>query len=374
MLSPVPDGVTVVASHEKAEKIVERGKPAPLLILEPLEEYLEAHGFGTGPLEWDRLGLQSRSGTFHLKREDGTEIILKRRLSGDQPPGLISIESEVELLGILRRHHLHSPEVVHVCKDKTIIGDSFYLTHFLPGEAAIHSVPKNLDTVEEKVSMSRRAIDDLARIQVEITPEEVAKFDRGGGELRRLVLESKRMARKLKMRRIPGFEILGDYLLENAPEVRPLVISHGRYSFQNLLFLPNAPATISGIFGWERATASDPLMDLGYFTATYAYKDLPETPLDTTPVTREVDGFLSRDELANVFRIATHMDTKDLPWYQTYCLWHEAVQLEEIYERLMNKEAVPNKAFALSLREGVPQILANAAHFSRVEGVEAILR
>jgi hypothetical protein len=44
-----------------------------------------------------------------------------------------------------------------------------------------------------------------------------------------------------------------------------------------------------------------------------------------------------------------------------------------MFERLMNKEAVPNKAFALSLRDGVPQILANAAHFSQVEGVEAIV-
>lgn len=371
MLSAVPDGVTVVATHEKVERLVERGKPAPLLVLEPLQEYLDTHGFGEGVLEWGRLGIQSRSGTFHIKREDGTELVLKRRLSGEQPSDVIGIQAEVDLLSILRRHHLHAPDVLHVCTDPTIIGDHFYLSALLPGEQVVLTVPKGLDSVEEKVAISRRAIDDLARIQVEITPDEVAKFDQGGGELRKLVLESKRLSRKLKMRRIPGFEILGDYLLENAPEPRPLVVSHGRYSMQNLLFRSNAPATITGIFGWERATASDPLMDLGYFTATYAAKDLPETPLETATVTREVDGFLTRNELSNVFRIATHMDTKDLPWYQTFCLWREAVHLEEIYERLMNKEAVPNKAFALSLREGVPQILANAAHFSRVEGVEA---
>jgi hypothetical protein len=60
-----------------------------------------------------------------------------------------------------------------------------------------------------------------------------------------------------------------------------------------------------------------------------------------------------------------------LPWFQTYSLWKEAVRLEEIYERLMNKLSVPSKAFALSLREGVPAILANAAYFSKVDGVEA---
>jgi len=52
-------------------------------------------------------------------------------------------------------------------------------------------------------------------------------------------------------------------------------------------------------------------------------------------------------------------------------LWREAVQLEAIFERLMNKEPVPSKSFALSLRDGVPAILANAAHFSKVDGVEA---
>ena len=40
MLSPVPDGVTVVASFEKAERLRERKKPDPLLILEPLQELL----------------------------------------------------------------------------------------------------------------------------------------------------------------------------------------------------------------------------------------------------------------------------------------------------------------------------------------------
>lgn len=372
MLSPVPDGVTVVASHEKAETLVQRKKPAPLLILEPLQEYLDSLGMGEGALLWDRLGVQSRSGTFHLQREDGFECALKRRLPGPQPSDVISLESEVELLNVLRSHNLHAPEILNVCKDATVIGAPFYLSAFLPGEAAITHVPAGLDSVEEKVGMSRRAIDDLARIQIEVTPSEVARFERGGGELRRLVLESKRLSRKLKMRRIPGFEILGEYLLESAPEPRSMVICHGRYSMQNLLYRSSAPAAISGIFGWERATVSDPLMDLGYFTATYAANDMPPTPLDSAPVTREVDGFLTRNELSNVFRIATHLDTKELPWFQTFCLWREAVILEDMYERLMRKESVPNKAFALSLREGVPQILANAAQFSRVEGVQAV--
>ena len=81
-----------------------------------------------------------------------------------------------------------------MCNDPSIIGAPFYLSAFLPGEAAIKTVPRGLDSVEEKVGMSRRAIDDLARIQVEITSDEVKRFDRGGGELRKMVLESKRMA------------------------------------------------------------------------------------------------------------------------------------------------------------------------------------
>ena len=309
MLSPVPDGVTVVASFEKAERLRERKKPDPLLILEPLQEYLDEHGLGEGDLLWGRLGLQSTSGTFHLQRDEGFQVVLKRRLGGPQPSEVMDLQTEVELLKMLRGHGLHSPEILHECNDLSIIGAPFYLSAFLPGEAAIKTVPRGLDSVEEKVGMSRRAIDDLARIQVEITPDEVKRFDRGGGELRKMVLESKRMARQLKMRRIPGFEILGEYLLENSPESRPSVICHGRYAMQNLLFGPRPPASITGIFGWERATASDPLMDLGYFTATYAAKDLPETPLDTAVVTREEDGFLSRNELSNVFRIATHMET-----------------------------------------------------------------
>jgi aminoglycoside phosphotransferase (APT) family kinase protein len=351
--------------------MAEKKKAPPLIILESLQAYLEEIGFGTGELMWGRLGSQGSSGTFHIALDENVHYALKRRLDGPQPSDVMSLADEIKLLEVLRGHHLHAPDVLHVCNDASIIGAPFYLSAFLPGERVVNSIPDALNNVEEKVGMSRRAIDDLARIQVEITPSEIAALDHGGSDLRKLVLESKRLGRKLKMRRLPGFEILGDYLLENAPEPYPSVLSHGRYSMQNLLFLDKAPATISGVFGWERATACDPLMDLGYFTATYSARDLPETPLDTAPVTRDEDGFLSRNELVNVFRIATHLDTANLPWFQTFCLWREAVRLEEIYERLMNKEAVPSKSFALSLRDGVPAILANAAHFSKVDGVEA---
>jgi len=371
-LTPVPDGVTVVASVEKAELLAERKKAAPLLILETLQQYLDDNGFGTGQLLWGRLGTQGSSGTFLIERDENVRFVLKRRLDGRQASDIMSIETEIALLKVLRGHELHSPEILHVCNDTSVIGSIFYLAAFLPGERVIAEIPADLDTVEEKVAMSRRSIDDLARIQVEMTPDEIPGLDHGGADLRKLVLESKRLGRNLKMRRLPGFEILGDYLLENVPESRPSVVAHGRYSMQNLLFLPKGPASISGVFGWERATACDPLMDLGYFTATYAARDLPETPLDAAPVTREVDGFLTRNELANVYRIATQLDTADLPWFQTFSLWKEAVRLEEIYERLMNKEAVPSKSFALSLRDGVPAILANAAYFSKVDGVEAV--
>lgn len=371
-LSPVPDGVTVVASVEKAELMAERKKAPPLIILESLQAYLDEMGFGTGELMWGRLGMQGSSGTFHLARDANVQFVLKRRLNGPAPSDVMSLEDEISLLKILRDNHLHAPEILHVCNDSSIIGAPFYLSAFLPGERVVNSIPEDLDNVEDKVGMSRRAIDDLARIQVEISPDQVAGLDHGGSDLRKLVLESKRLARKLKMRRLPGFEILGEHLLENFPETRPSVLSHGRYSMQNLLYLPKSPPTISGVFGWERATACDPLMDLGYFTATYSARDLPETPLDTAPVTRDEDGFLSRNELVNVFRIATHLDTSELPWFQTFCLWREAVRLEEIYERLMNKEAVPSKSFALKLRDGVPAVLANAAYFSKVDGVEAV--
>ena len=260
-LSRVPDGVTVVASVEKAERLAERKKAPPLLILESLQAYLDEMGFGTGELLWGRLGMQRSSGSFHLARDEDVQFVLKRRLDGPQPSDVMSLEDEISLLRILRENNLHSPEILHVCKDTSIIGAPFYLSAFLPGARVVNSIPDALNNVEDKVGMSRRAIDDLARIQVEISPKQVEGLDHGGSDLRKLVLESKRLARKLKMRRLPGFEILGDYLLENCPESRPAVLSHGRYGMQNLLFMTQPPPAISGVFGWERATAGDPLMD-----------------------------------------------------------------------------------------------------------------
>ena len=103
-------------------------------------------------------------------------------------------------------------------------------------------------------------------------------------------------------------------------------------------------------------------MDLGYFTATYAAKDLPETPLDTAVVTREEDGFCLAMNSATSFglpRIWSH----DLPWFRPSACG-EAVRLEEMFERLMNKEAVPNKAFAVASRWGTSNPRQRRSFFS----------
>jgi hypothetical protein len=180
----VPDGVTVVASVEKAEQMAERKKAPPLIILESLQAYLDEMGFGTGELLWGRMGTQASSGTFHLARDANVQFALKRRLNGPAPSDVMSLEDEIALLKVLRDNHLHAPEILHVCNDSSIIGAPFYLSAFLPGERVVNSIPEDLDNVEDKVGMSRRAIDDLARIQVEISPDQVAGLDHGGSDLR----------------------------------------------------------------------------------------------------------------------------------------------------------------------------------------------
>ena len=63
----------VVTTHEEAR----RHEREPLLVLEPLRAFLDAHGLGAGPITPTPIGAGHSNVTFLLER-DGWEGVLRR--------------------------------------------------------------------------------------------------------------------------------------------------------------------------------------------------------------------------------------------------------------------------------------------------------
>lgn len=363
MLTRAPDNIFVAGTAERAEQMEEK----PLLIIDTLTQWLDDQEIGTGNLQWMRLGKGMTHGTYEIHRDD-VKFILRRETNDPPEPGTHSLAEEVEILALLDKHHVRVPKVTRVVDDPSIIGAPFVLMDIVEGEQLIDSIPANLDAFEERHGMCRRAVDDLARIHVELDVKEFKKFDLKDADFSNELLKVRRLYRK-SLREIPGFQLIFEYLQDRIPKSADYTVVHGEYALRNLIYNSKAPAHVECIMGWDKLSLGDPMMDLAKFTSFYA-DYLPETPLETAPITRE-DAFLSRRELANVYQLETRWDTSNINWYETFYIWKRAAELEQLWTSFQEGERPKNTKFTLSLRAGVPQMIANAATISRIKGVDA---
>ena len=58
----------------------------PLLVLEPLREFLDAHSLGAGAIAAEPIGEGHSNVTYLLAREDGSELVLRRPPRPPLPP------------------------------------------------------------------------------------------------------------------------------------------------------------------------------------------------------------------------------------------------------------------------------------------------
>jgi aminoglycoside phosphotransferase (APT) family kinase protein len=99
------------------------GARAPLLVLEPLAAYLDAHGLGAGDLEVEPLGEGHSNVTYALRR-DGVELVLRRPPRPPLPPSAHDVLREARVLGALEGR-ARVPQVLAACADESIIGAPF---------------------------------------------------------------------------------------------------------------------------------------------------------------------------------------------------------------------------------------------------------
>ena len=73
----------------------------PLVVREPLEAFLDAHGIGEGRLEVERIGEGHSNITFLVKRGDA-RVVLRRPPRPPLPPSAHDVLREARLLKALR--------------------------------------------------------------------------------------------------------------------------------------------------------------------------------------------------------------------------------------------------------------------------------
>jgi aminoglycoside phosphotransferase (APT) family kinase protein len=322
----------IVSTHQQARA----NERPPLLVLEPLMEFLDQHGLGQGEIDASPIG-EGHSNVTYLIKRDGAELVLRRPPRPPLPPSAHDVLREARLLRALHETPARVPEVLAVCDDTEVIGSPFYVMELIEGEVMVTSIPEALDNPPERRNIAEQLIDALAEIHaVDWLAVGLEGFGKPTGYLERQVRRFTGLWEINKTREIGAVERVGSWLSENMPTSGQATIVHGDFRLGNTIFALGAPARLAAVLDWEMATIGDPLADVGYLSMFWTESGDPKGGLRGAlgDITRR-EGFPTRAQLIDYYEKKTGRSMQDLRWYTTLALWKSIVFMEGNYKRAL---------------------------------------
>ena len=335
----------------------------PLLILETVRSFLDAHGLGSGALEAHRIGEGGGSNfSFLLERDDGTRYVLRRPPRPPLPPSAHDVVRESRLQLALAPLGIRVPNIRAVCEDESLIGVPFYIMDYIDGDVITTELPWPLDNdPEARLRLANDLVDTLVEIHAADTRvPALAAFARPGNYNERQVRRFSQLWEVNQTRDLPKVVDVGNWLAENAPEQLPATVVHGDYRLGNMTVTHEQPDRVAAVLDWEMGAIGDPRADVGYLVATYSEPGGSENPLGTSPVTA-TEGFPTRNELVDRYQSRSGRDVEPLAWFEALALWKAAVFCEAIYGRYVRGELTADDGRASRFETGVPLLAETAA-------------
>ncbi len=325
----------------------------PLLVLEPLQAFLDAAGLGAGPIEAEEIG-EGHSNVTYLLRRGGEKLVLRRPPRGPLPPSAHDVLREARILEALEPLGYPVPAVLARCEDEGVIGAPFYVMPFVEGHILAGELPPALGGAEGARLIGEQLVDRLVDLHaIDFEAAGLAGLGRPDGYLERQLKRFGGLLEVNATRPLPALERIAEWLAANLPSSPGPTIVHGDYRIGNVMYAPAEPRLVA-VLDWEMATIGDPLADVGYMTAMWAEAGDPPNPVgDLSEVTR-LPGFPTRAELVRRYEEATGLSLAALAWYQVLALWKAAIFLEGSYRRYQAGTTVD--PYFAGLGEGVEKL------------------
>jgi aminoglycoside phosphotransferase (APT) family kinase protein len=289
-----------------------------LIDLDTLARWMDAHRLGSGPIEDPRtLGGGTQNILLRFDRA-GEGYVLRRPPRRPRPESDEVMRREMRLLAALDGSDVPHPRFVAGEPDAAVLGSVFYLMRPVEGFNPTQGLPElHASDPAMRRRMGEAMVDGIVALS-RVDPERVAgDFGKLDGWLER---QAPRWRKQLEgyakfegwggVEALPGVDAITDWLEANRPKGMQPGIIHGDYHLANVMFRPDAPE-LAAIVDWELASKGDPLLDLGWLTATWRDPDEGEQRVSVQPW----DGFPSVAEMVERYLAATGRSAEDARWF-----------------------------------------------------------
>jgi len=350
----------IVRTHDEAAA----NERPPLLVLDPLLAFLDAHDLGDGEPAIRPIG-DGHSNATYLFDRGGARFVLRRPPRPPIPPSANDMLREARVLRALEGR-ARVPRVLAVCEDEAVLGAPFYVMEEVIGHVVTGAMPVGLDSPAERRRTADELIDALVEIHgVDWRAAGLEGFGKPEGYLERQLRRFGGLWEHNKTREIPEVESVGNWLRDNLPVSPAATIVHGDYRLGNVLLAPEPPAAIAAVLDWEMSTIGDPLADLGYFCTLYVERDDPSLgKFELSGVTRE-EGWPTRAELVARYEERSGRSMTDIRWYQTLALWKSIVFMEGNFRRASS--GMSDDPYLKAFGDGVVGLAERAEALTRGE-------
>ena len=333
----------------------------PLVVLDRLEAFLDAHRLGDGPVRAERIGDGGGSNFSFLVERGDERFVLRRPPRPPLPPSAHDMVREARLQLALAPHGIRLPPILAVCEEEEVLGVPFYVMRFLDGHVLTSELPPGLEEPAARQRLGEELVDALVEIHAaDVDDPALAAFARSGSYLERQVRRFTQLWAVNATRELPTVVAVGQRLTELLPEPLPATVVHGDYRLGNLMVERDRPDRVIAVLDWEMGAIGDPRADLGYLLATYAEPGGEPSPLGVSPVTA-FEGFPTKAGLVARYAERSGRDAGRLEWFEALALWKAAVFCEAIYGRFVRGELGAEDARAAAFEHAVPRMAEAAA-------------
>ena len=263
---------------------------------------------------------------FHLTREDGTAMVLRRPPRHPRPNSDETMLREARVLAALSGSDVPHPASYAVCDDPSVIGTCFHLGAMVDGFNPGSGLEgRYIDDEGWQWSLGLSMVDAIAALAA-VDPAAVGLADLGrpDGWLERQVprwralLESYAGAEGYDGPDLPDVDRVGAWLEEHRPAAATIGIIHGDFHLANVMARHDRPE-VAAVVDWELTTSGDPRLDLAWLLAT-------SRGVGSFP--SAAPGFPDWRQLVDRYADRTGLPLDDLGWWWTLACYKLGIILE----------------------------------------------
>ena len=269
-------------------------------------------------------------------------------------PSAHAIEREFRVMSALESTAVPVPRMALLCEDESVIGRAFYVMQFVEGRVLSNPALPGFERSDRE-----RLYDDMNRLiaalhAVDVQAVGLSDYGRPGNYFERQIARWRKQYEASITTPIAAMDRLAawlpDHLPASARDDRQMVLVHGDYRLDNLMFHPTEPHAIA-VLDWELSTLGHPLADFSYHCMAWhiepaMFRGLGGVDLDSLGIPTE-ETYLRR-YCERSGRTDTESVLGDWNFYLAYNLFRMAGIVQGIAKRIEHGMATHPEARRLA--------------------------